>query len=274
MPAPKSALAVKALLQPHFLAKAFISKFSLGSFEFRLALDALRRPWYGYGVYHAAWLAERLRIPRIVVLEFGVAMGDGLVELERMAQEVSKISSTQIQVVGFDTGIGMPQHSGYKDLPYVWRKGLYRMDVDAVRRRLQSAELVLGDVADTVPAFLSRLQGAAIGFVSVDVDYYSSTCGALQIFNGPDELYLPRVLSYFDDLVGDDTQMHCEDVGELLAIKEFNDAATKHHRIRPINGLLSKRPMASPWTPNMMVYHRYDHGRYGDYIGSGKLPEE
>jgi len=69
------------------------------------------------------------------------------------------------------------------------------MNVDTVRRRLKNAELVLGDVADdAVPAFLSRLKNAAIGFVVFDLDYYSSTCVALRIFGYPDELYLPRVL--------------------------------------------------------------------------------
>lgn len=150
----------------------------------------------------------------------------------------------------------------------------YRMDVDAVRRRLKNAELVLGDVADTVPAFLSRLKNAAIGFVAFDLDYHSSTCAALRIFEGPDQLYLPRVLCYFDDVVGTDGQLHCEDVGELLAIEEFNYSAASAHRIRPIRGLVSKRCMAPSWAPHMMAYHRYDHSRYCDYIGIGQLPAQ
>jgi hypothetical protein len=274
MPTPKSALVLKAVSQPHLIAKALVTKFSLGSFEFRLALDALPRPWYGYGVYHAARLAESLHIPRIVVLEFGVAMGDGLLEMQRMADEVSRISPTEIHVVGFDTGIGLPEHTDYKDLPYVWRKGYYRMDAEAVRRRLGTAELVLGDVAETVPSFLSRLAGAAIGFVAFDLDYYSSTRAALRIFEGPDQLYLPRVLSYFDDIVGSDEQLHCEDVGELLAIEEFNRTATRAHRIRPIHGLASKRLLASSWASQMLAYHRYDHDRYSEYIGIGQTQTE
>jgi hypothetical protein len=272
MPAPKSALALKAALQPHLLAKALITKFSLGSFEFRLALDALRRPWYGYGLYHAALLAERLRIPRIVALEFGVAMGEGLVEMERLAGEVSRVCLTQIEVVGFDTGHGMPEHSDYRDLPYIWRKGHYRMNSEAVRRRLKTAELVVGDVADSVPSFLSRQTDAAIGFIAFDLDYYSSTCSALRIFDGPDELYLPRVLCYFDDIIGSDEQLHCGDVGELLAIEEFNRSTARAHRIRPIHGLASKRPLASSWSPQMLAYHRYDHNRYCDYIGEELTP--
>jgi hypothetical protein len=224
MSVSRSALALKAVLQPHLLVKALVTKFSLGSFEFRLAFDALRRPWFGYSLYHAARLAERLGIPKITALEFGVAMGDGLVEMERMAQEISRVCPTQIQVVGFDTGIGLPAHSDYKDLPYVWRKGHYEMNVAAVRSRLSNAELVLGDVADTVPPFLAGLT-APIGFISFDLDYYSSTCSALRIFEGSDQAYLPRILCYFDDVVGDDDQLHCEDVGEYVGLPSLRSFA-------------------------------------------------
>jgi hypothetical protein len=268
MAGPRSAVAFRAVLRPHLIAKALITRFALGSFEFRLALDALPRPAYGYGVYHAAQLAKRLNIPEITVLEFGVAAGGGLVEMERVAAEVARTSSTRIKVFGFDTGVGLPEHSDYRDLPYIWRKGHYRMDVDAVKSRLRHAELVLGDVANTVPQFLSRLD-APIGFISFDLDYYSSTVAAFRIFDGPDECYLPRVLSYFDDIVGSDSQLHCEDVGELLAIAEFN-RSPRGHRIRPIHGLASKRLLPSGWAPQMFAYHRFDHQRYGDYIGRPK----
>jgi hypothetical protein len=258
-------MAFRAAFRPHLIAKALITRLGVGSFEFRLALDALPRPAYGYGVYHAAQLAQRLRIPEIVVLEFGVAGGCGLVELERVAAEVSAASPVRVRVVGFDTGVGMPEHSDYRDLPYIWRKGHYRMDVDGVKRRLRRAELALGNVADTVPQFLSKLD-VPIGFVSFDLDYYSSTAAALGIFDGPHDCYLPRVLCYFDDVVGSDSQLHCEDVGELLAIEEFNRSA-RCDRIRPIHGLAAKRLLQSAWAPKMFTYHRFNHPRYEEYVG-------
>jgi hypothetical protein len=163
-------VAFRAALRPHLIGKALITRFSIGSFEFRLALDALPRLAYGYGVYHAAQLAERLKIPEIAVVVFGVATGGGLVEMERVATEVARVTPTRIKVFGFDTGVGLPEPSDYRDLPYIWRKGHYRMDVDAVKRRLRHAELVLGDVAVTVPQFLSQLD-TPIGFISFDLDY-------------------------------------------------------------------------------------------------------
>lgn len=262
----RAASLVRAACQPHLIAKALITRFALGSFEFRLALDALPRPWYGYGVYHAALLAQRLNIPEITAFEFGVATGAGLVALERVAEEVEAVTGTKVRVYGFDTGAGMPEHSDYRDLPYIWRKGYYRMDVDAVKGRLRRAELILGDVAVTLPQFLARPDVPPIGFVSFDMDYYSSTVAAFGIFEGPHERYLPRVLCYFDDVVGPDSQLHCEDVGELLAIAEFN-RLPRNHRIRPIHGLASKRPLQSAWAPKMFTYHRFDHPAYDTYIG-------
>ena len=258
-------MALRAAFRPHLIAKALITRFSIGSFEFRLALDALPRPAYGYGVYHAAQLARRLGIPEIAAIEFGVATGCGLVELERVAAEVARVVPTKIRVFGFDTGVGMPEHSDYRDLPYIWRKGHYRMDVGAVKSRLRRAELVLGDVAATVPQFLSRLD-TPVGFVSFDLDYYSSTAAALRIFDGPHEHYLPRVFCYFDDVVGSDSQLHCEDVGELLAIDEFNHSS-RCDRIRPIHGLAAKRLLQSAWAPKMYTYHRFNHPRYDEYVG-------
>ena len=162
MPISPSASVIRAILRPEILARAFLRKFAIGSYEFRLALDAVPRPWYGYSIQQAARLADRLGIPEIVVIELGVAMGDGLAEMARIAQQFESICKTRIRVVGFDAGIGMPEYSTYRDLPYIWRRGHYRMDEAEVRRRIGKAELILGDVAETVPRFLSTLTGAAI----------------------------------------------------------------------------------------------------------------
>lgn len=43
-----------------------------------VALNWTARPNYAYCTYHAADLARRLGIPRISVIEFGVAGGNGL----------------------------------------------------------------------------------------------------------------------------------------------------------------------------------------------------
>ena len=83
--------------------------------------------------------------------------------------------------------------------------------------------LCLGDIRYTVPTFVEKFVPAPIGFVAVDLDYYSSTVDALKVFDLPESYMLPRVLCYFDDIVGEDHVLQNEFVGELLAIREFND---------------------------------------------------
>ena len=269
MTVPRAALAWKAILQPTVLVKAFLRRFPLGSFEFRLALEAFRRPWYAYGVWHAADLARRLKLEAVSVIEFGVAGGDGLCELERVAQEAEKALAIKIHVLGFDTGAGMPQAADHRDLPYVWRKGLYRMDVEKVRSRLSRAELVLGDVATTVPHAVRSGLPAPVGFVAFDLDFHSSTAAAFHIFDGADPQYLPRVLCYFDDIQSGDHYWHSEDVGELLAIREFNEFPGRPDRIRPAYNLAASLPFSPAWAERVWVYHRFHHPLYNTYIGEG-----
>lgn len=264
---PSGAKALAAVLRPEVIVRAALKRFHLGSLEFRLAFDAFERPWYAHGVYEAARLAVRLGEPAITVMEFGVASGNGLIAMETVAEEVSRRTGVRIDVFGFDNGEGLPTQSDYRDLPCVWRKGLYKMDVAAVQARLRSARLVIGDVTATVPDFLAERRFPPIGFISFDVDYYTSTTAALRIFDGPDSAYLPRVFSYFDDIISGDQQFYCEDVGELLAIHEFNTNARRNHRLRSIYGWRRSHLLQPEWADAMWLYHRFDHARYDDYIG-------
>ena len=113
------------------------------------------------------FLASRLKIPRISVIELGVAGGRGLVALERASAEIEKALGVGIDVVGFDTGEGMPAAADYRDLPHIWGPGFYKMDADKLRARLTRAELILGDVAATTTEWMRRPKRAPIGFVSV-----------------------------------------------------------------------------------------------------------
>jgi hypothetical protein len=267
MTIPRSAKAVRALVQPEVLVRGLLKKFRVGSLEFRLAFDAFDRPWYAHGMYEAAQLSVMLRQPAMSVVEFGVAQGEGLVALEAIARDVRKRFNIQVEIFGFDSGEGLPTHRDYRDLPCIWRGGFYKMDVEVVRSRLSSAHLILGDVRETVPAFLQAGKFPPIGFVSFDLDYYSSTVAALRIFEGPDNYYLPRILLYLDDIMSGDQQYSCEDVGELLAMREFNETATRNHRVRPIHGWRQSLLLRPEWATAMWAYHRFDHAQYNDYIG-------
>lgn len=248
--------------------------FPFGSFALRLRYDVFPRPHYAYCVYQAARLAESLGIERISVLEFGVAGGLGLLELERLAAEMEREVPTRIDIFGFDTGKGLPKPIDYRDLPSVWRQGFFEMDEAALRARLSRARLVLGDVEQTVPAFFDASSPAPIGAVLFDLDYYSSTVQALRIFDTAPERLLPRVFCYMDDVISSDTGIHCDSVGPLLAIREYN-AGSAARQLAPIAGFASGRPIRAQWNEQIYVHHAFEHPAYDTYVhpdGGRQLP--
>lgn len=76
-------------------------------FSVKLEWEALPRAHYGYGTYQAALQAKALKMTRMSVIEFGVAGGNGLVELENVARAISQEVGIQIDVYGFDAGGGL-----------------------------------------------------------------------------------------------------------------------------------------------------------------------
>lgn len=237
------------------------SKTKLGSLETRMQFDAIEQPWYAYGVYASAVLAKRLGIPAISAIEFGVAEGRGLVILERLAAQIGAEVGIEIATFGFDSGEGMPAPVDYRDLPHVWGKGYYRMNQDALRARLTKAQLVLGDVAQTVPETIRSGAMPPVGFVSFDLDYYSSTKAALAIFDGPTASRLPRVHSYFDDISWPEFGCLNEHVGELLAIREFNDQHPMK-KLCPVAHLRTQRQLPARWNEQIYVCHDFEHPDY------------
>jgi hypothetical protein len=230
-----------------------------------MLIDGVERPYYAYGVYQAALEAKALGIKRISAYEFGVAGGHGLVILERLAEQVTRLTGVKIDIYGFDLKTGLPQAADYRNLPYIWRKGFFKMNVHDLQKKLkQSTKLILGDVRHTVPKF-SRTDIAPIGFIAFDLDYYSSTRDAFKLFNINDSKMLPRIFCYFDDIVGTDEELMSEYAGELLAIEEFN-RTHKIKKIAKIHGLFHKRVIPSTWSDMMYVMHNFKHKLYNVYI--------
>ncbi len=230
-----------------------------------LAWDKLERTWLAYGVMQAALQAKALGIPAISVVEVGVAGGNGLVLLEQYAERVERATSVRCHVIGFDTGEGLPKPVDYRDLPYIWQPGSFRMDVAGLKNRLRRAQLILGDVAQTVPNAMAADGVPPIGFVSFDLDFYSSTMEAFRLLEQVPDRLLPRVLCYLDDCIGDDWELHSEFAGELLAVKDFNRAHPAR-KIAPIYGLRHKRRRAAAWNDMMFVMHCFEHPRYNDHV--------
>ena len=223
------------------------------------------RPQYLWPLLHSAHAARGLGIPRIAALEFGVAGGNGLLALERAAAAATDLSGTQIDIVGFDTGTGMPDPRDPRDAPWLIEPSLFAMDEAGLRARLTSAQLVLGDVADTVSRW-TRDEHAPVGFIAFDLDFYSATAEALRVLSADAEGLLPRVLCYFDDIFG---HSWTDFMGPRAAIDEFN-AAHERRKVAKIHGLryeLAPHEHPEQWHEKMYVAHLFDHPRYAELEG-------
>jgi len=220
---------------------------------------------YTWGAIHAAHLARMLGYQRLSLLEFGVAGGRGLLALERVAALVGTHWGIDIEVYGFDTGVGLPKPVDYRDLPNLWTEGQFPMDRKKLEARLERAHLVIGPIADTLSGFLGR-DPAPIGFVSIDLDLYSSTRDALELLEASETRLLPRILCYFDDIQG---FTFSEFNGERLAIHEFNErhGRRKLSLIHGMRHFVPPEESQSQWVELFYMAHLFDHSRYNDFDG-------
>jgi hypothetical protein len=217
------------------------------------------RPNYAYGMLRAADLARFLGKRAVTVCEFGVATGNGLINMVELAAKIRTETGIEVRVVGLDTGEGLPEVGDYRDHPELWSVGDFAMtNKDDLRKRMGGkAELIFGDIKDTVDGFVSSLdESAPLGFVSVDVDIYSGAKSALRALLGKPELYTPAVSIYCDDVSFFFANRFC---GELLAIEEFNreNAMRKIDQDRSLPG--SRPNLMETWYPSMFVGHVLDH---------------
>lgn len=224
------------------------------------------RPNYTWGVLHAASVASRTGVPEISVLEFGVAGGNGLVALEAVAGEAERVLGVGVRVYGFDTGQGLPPPRDHRDAPFLMKGGDFAMDQEALESRLDRAELILGDVDRTVPVFLES-GPPPVGFISFDLDYYSSTRDALCLLDGDAAAFLPRILCYFDDV---NFYPWGDSLGARLAIRDFN----QERQTRKIDALHGMRLAFGPdhrdeaWLEALYLAHLFDHPGYDEFEGT------
>jgi hypothetical protein len=237
---------------------------------FLLDTQAIERPHYAYCLLRAAELARDLGKTRISAIEFGVAGGNGLAFMVDFAREVERVTNVTIDCYGFDTGAGMPEPEGAKDLPYWFKAAQYRMDVPALQKRLPTAKLILGNIRDTMPRFLEEHDPVPIGAIFNDLDYWSSTKDSLRLFdevgNRPHN-FLPRICMYLDDIIGTKVEMYGPYNGQLAAVEESN-AQRENLKIHLNQNLL--------WQPHVkyrfQIYyaHLFDHREYETYIGGDR----
>jgi hypothetical protein len=241
--------------------RALWCRYPIGKVPDRVRFGIWERPHYAYGVNFAADMAKKLGLDAVSVIEFGVAGGRGLLSMEDAAERIGTHHGVKISVWGFDAAVGLPKPVDYRDLPHVWGQGDYVMDVSALKARLRWAQLILGDVSETIPPFLERADVPPIGFISIDLDYYSSTAAALKILDGPPDSRLPRVCCYFDDILWPEDACHNEYVGERLAINEYN-AQHECSKISKLTDLRWTQPHAAEWHEQIYIHHDFRHPLY------------
>lgn len=228
-----------------------------------LEMKALSRPAHVYCMLCAAELAARLNIPKISVLEFGVAGGRTLRIAEKFAERISRETGVAIELYGFDTSVGLPEVVDHRDLPHWFKPGQYVMDFDKLQAQLKFAKLVIGNIDQTIDSFAEKYRPAPIGAIFCDVDLYSSTKSVLRLFDLGYEFLMPRAFWYLDDVLGTELEMYNEFNGELLAIDEFNKE-NENKKIALNRNLLHKD---LDFKYQIFYSHIFDHPRYNDYVG-------
>jgi hypothetical protein len=182
------------------------------------------RPQYATSLAVGVWEAICCGYGEIAAVEMGVAGGNGLLSLCQASTFFRDTMGIDIQVYGFDNAAGLPAPVDYRDHPELWHEGQFVLrDPAALREKLPSfAELIIGDIAETVVAFEETLRRRKLAFVAIDVDFYSSAKACFGMLEWAPECYLPVVPFYFDDM--EESFVFNNWCGEELAINEFNDA--------------------------------------------------
>jgi hypothetical protein len=230
-----------------------------GDFRLRERYGQIARANYAYGMLRSADVANFFGAPEVTAVEFGLADGDGLLNMIDIAAQIEKEVGIRINVVGFDSGTGLPPLQGYKDHPELWSPGDFSTcDREGLIRKVNGrAKIIWGDISKTVDAFVDDLDSISpLGFVSIDLDIYSSTKAALRCLSGSAEKYNPGVSMYFDDL---SFFFASECTGELAAIAEFN-SGNQFRKIgidRSLPGFRTDK--TANWHSQMYVCQILDH---------------
>jgi len=235
-----------------------------GSFRERVRYDLVDRPHYAAGLLAAADMARFCGEHTITAIEFGVAEGHGLHNMSQLAAQVTEETGIHFEILGFDTGKGLPELEDYRDHPEIWRAGDFGSgDRAALKMALNAnTQIIWGDIRDTLSEAMTRLN-APVGFLANDLDLYSSTKASFELLKGDSSHLLPVVITYFDDTLGSPTRIGSlfrnRWCGQLAAIDEFNREHDER-KIDPLRTLKARRPLDKElWLDQMYGVHVLDH---------------
>ncbi len=236
----------------------------------RIWRDEIDRPNYAYGLWLATIQAARLGVGKLQVFEFGVAFGAGLINLCRICEMITASTDVEFEIYGFDSDVGMPELIDYRDHPEIWHKGQFLSDHAAIRAQLTpNAQLISGNIKKTLPDFVAEhvSPAAPVGFVSIDVDLYSSAKQSMPVLEHVNpRCYLPTTIVYMDDV---NDLLTCNYwTGEELAIEEFNTA----HQMRKLQELrVRQNHPPRGWHDHLFGLHVLDHPARTGEIPEGSL---
>jgi hypothetical protein len=249
---------MQRLTEPFHLNLIALFVFVFGSFRKKVAYDLVIRPQHAFGLLNAADQAKLRGFSEVTVVEFGVANGAGLMNLIAVAEQVTKTTGVTIHIYGFDTGEGMPEPIDYRDHPEYYNTGDFPMNKALLEEKIKGkATIIYGPIKEKIAEFISTIsEKAPIGFIAIDVDYYSSTKDVLELFKAKARSFLPLTYVYMDDIF---MPHHNEKCGELLAVSEFNaDQSLRqlsYHRFFENQRIFKN----ANWVKQLYYFHVLDH---------------
>ncbi|MFC2117178.1 hypothetical protein ACFLSY_00870 [Bacteroidota bacterium] len=229
-----------------------------GNIVKKIKYDLVPRMPYSFGLdlsYKTAIsLKNKLIVNKLIFIEFGVASGAGLFNMADTAKKLSVYYNIETEIIGFDSMDGMPKPVDYRGHPEKYLDGDFiPIDIEKLKSRLPiNVKLYTNDLKKSIKEFQKTLsEGDFIAFISFDLDYWSSTVEAFEIFKLPCNYFLPKTILYFDDIQDIDDHNHA---GEFLAIKEYNHN-NDLQKINKINNLRYQRIFKNQVWIEQMYWH-------------------
>jgi len=155
------------------------------------------RPHYETILLESSLEAKKLGYNEVSVLELGVAGGNGILSLEKYSKIIEKKLNIKINIFGFDTGDGLPDSKRIEDVPFIWKKGQFKIDKEKLKKKINS-KIYFGDIKETIEDFI-KSNPKNITAIFFDLDLYSSTKSFLNKIDIWGKFTTPRVYCYFDD---------------------------------------------------------------------------
>ena len=207
---------LERLTEPVHLNIISLFVLMFGSYRLKTFFDIPIRQHNAFALLKVADFAKNNGIKEVAVVEFGVATGAGLLNLYELSEIVRVETGIKFRIIGLDTGKGMPPPLDYRDHPDIYKQGDFPMNFEALQKLPSNVELIIRGINETLPILLKSLSSSCpLGYVVLDLDYYSSAVDCLKIFLESNDKYLPNIYLFADDVT---YLQHNQWQGELLAI--------------------------------------------------------